>query len=343
MINSRDLVDPTLQSWDNIKGEHYWSGILIGNGASCNIWDGFRYPSLYEKAARDISHPLSQADQEIFTAMDTPNFEAILASLATTEIVCKALNLDYDVVSQHYESIQQALIDAVHAIHIPWAAMPQAALERIRSALRSYQFVYSTNYDLLLYWAIMAGDTSEFRDYLWGDHFDIANTTIFGEATRVLYVHGALHLIRLPLGGTRKLTAQEQSQGDLLSQFGKSIMLGESPLFITEGTYRDKLNSIYQSDYLLFAYRQFAAHRDRLVIFGQSLEEHDNHLVQAIRQWGYCTIAVSMRQKDQTTIMANKTRWLQQLPQARIMFFDAETHPLGDPNLRIPRNGDNNL
>jgi Domain of unknown function (DUF4917) len=93
---------------------------------------------------------------------------------------------------------------------------------------------------------------------------------------------------------------------------------------------------------LSFAYRQFINHGDKLVIFGHALGESDKHLIRAIQKWGDCTIAISMRQGERRTIIANKATLIRQLPQAQITFFNAETHPLGKPGLRI-RNGDNNL
>ena len=340
----RFIEDSYLLDWNSIKDERDWNGLLVGNGASCNIWDKFRYLSLYEAAqSADIEHQLSSEDIIIFEAMNTKDFERVLAALWTAETIYEILQQDSLIAHERYESIRKALIEAVHAVHIPWLSIPTESLGKINSALLPYQSIYSTNYDLLLYWAIMTENPPKFKDYFWSNpmYFDITNTKIFEGGRRILYLHGALHLVSVPFGsGTRKFIADEYN---LLEQFGQALNPGEIPLFITEGNSIDKLASIRSSDYLSFAYEQFANHNGSLVIFGQSLGESDQHLIDAIKRWENCTIAISMRSGgDSNAIIERKARVKRQLPQAHIMFFDAETHPLGEPNLRITRNGEIN-
>ena len=57
-----------------------------------------------------------------------------------------------------YEQIQDALFDAVAAVHIQWNDVADKWLSRIKSELRRYRRVYSTNYDLLVYWSMMHDD-----------------------------------------------------------------------------------------------------------------------------------------------------------------------------------------
>jgi uncharacterized protein DUF4917 len=170
MSNSRDCTDAELEHWNSIEERNNWTGLLVGNGASRAIWNGFSYDSLYDKARSNITHPLSQADTTIFESMKSTDFERILAALWTTEVVCKALerHKTVDRVHERYESIQTALIEAVHAVHVPWSELSRVnVLSKIESALQQYESVYSTNYDLLLYWAIMIDDDPKFKDYFW--------------------------------------------------------------------------------------------------------------------------------------------------------------------------------
>jgi hypothetical protein len=44
----------------------------------------------------------------------------------------------------------------VKSVHPPWAAIPEKVLIQIGEHLRRYSNVYSTNYDLLMYWARMS-------------------------------------------------------------------------------------------------------------------------------------------------------------------------------------------
>jgi len=336
MVGSQDYVDAYLEEWSDIQDEFADSGLLIGNGASCAVWDKFKYPSLYEKAQSDhIEHQLSLEDIKIFEAMDTLDFERVLSDLWTTKIVCKALQQDFQSVHERYVSIQKALVEAIHDVHLPWLSASEEVLRKIRDAVLPHQSIYTTNYDLLLYWSIMTENTPRFKDYFWSNpgYFDIKDTKIFGEGKRILYLHGALHLVSLPFGlGTRKLTADRRS---LLDQFGQSLRKGETPLIVTEGKASDKLASIRKSDYLSFAYEQFANHESDLVIFGHSLGKSDYHLIHAIQQWGNRNIAISLRRGRARNVIARKAKLQELLPQAQIHFFDAETHPLGNPDLKI--------
>jgi hypothetical protein len=100
----------------------------------------------------------------------------------------------------------------------------------------------------------MADDATEkFKDYFWGQsqEFDLTDTETSVTATKVLYLHGGLHLYRLPSGVAIKRKAE--AGRSLLDLFGVSFMEGATPLFITEGTSQDKLASIRRSDYLSFA------------------------------------------------------------------------------------------
>lgn len=342
-------IDAELKHWDDIKERHEWEGLLVGNGASLTVWEGFQYESLYKKALQGIDNPLSSADKKIFRSMNTHDFERVLAALWTAGVICQALKQDIQRIHERYVNIQLALIEAVQSVHVPWSYKLEELLRKIRAALLPYGSVYSTNYDLLLYWAIMAEGTPSHKDYFWSGQdsrsFDITNTEIIGydESRKILYLHGALHLVKLPYGSeTRKLTSDK---GDLLSQFGATLDAGVTPLFITEGTAQDKLASIHSSDYLSFAYEKFANHNGNLVIFGHSLSESDQHLIDAMKRWRNRIIAFSMRRQtaDANNIIERKARIQRQLPEAQIFFFDAETHPLGDPELKVQQNGDSSI
>ena len=166
-------------------------------------------------------------------------------------------------------------------------------------ALREYKFVYSTNYDLLLYWASMERGGKGFLDYFWGgesrDTFDVSDTEIWRARegwTRILFVHGGIHLRRIRDGGTRKASA---SEGAILDQFETVFAGDESPLLISEGDSDDKLESIRSSDYLTFGHQMFGSHEGGLVVFGHSLSDQDNHLVAPMRAWRENPIAIAVR------------------------------------------------
>jgi len=334
MPNTND-IDGGLTNWNDLKDYDDWSGLLIGNGASIAVWDKFRYASIYEMAKSDeINDPLSEADIHLFETLRTTNFEQILSSLSTTKIINNALGIDTQIVENRYNSIKTGLIQAVKAVHVPWRIAPITILSSIREELLNYKYVYSTNYDLLIYWAIMHGNGKGFKDFFWDEPFDIGNTKVWDKVTCVLYLHGGLHLYHLPSGQALKRRAN--SGLNLLDLFGQNYYLDAVPLFISEGTSEEKLNSIYRSDYLSFAFSQFSEHEGPLVIFRHSLSENDKHIVSTIAKWKHVRIAISMVPNEEAVIRSKKAKIISDLPEAELFFFDATTHPLGSQTLNIP-------
>jgi hypothetical protein len=72
-----------------------------------------------------------------------------------------------------------------------------------------------------------------------------------------------------------------------------------------------------------------------MVVFGQSLGDVDDHLIEAMRRWHDRTIAISLMPGTEAEIRRRKASYIRVLPEARLIFFDATSHPLGDPALRV--------
>lgn len=332
-----ERIDAELEPWPVVSKRHRCTGILIGNGASMAVWDRFAYASLY-----DIAYPRNDhrhdADRKLFESFRTSNFEQVLSSLATAQQVNDLLGIPSPQIPVHQANIRSALITAVNTVHIPWKLVQPATLTAIYEALRPYKTIFTTNYDLLVYWALMNAPSDErFKDYFWGDDFNVADTSVT-RGTKVLYLHGALHLYRLPNGRTRKRTRDDTR--DLLRLFNVPEPSGGIPLFVTEGTSEGKRSAISRSDYLNFAFGEFGKHQGSLVVFGHSLDPvADAHLINAMRRWywrGDRKLVIGLRPAltpEETVI--RKTTFHDKMPEANIVFFDGTTHPLGLPTLRI--------
>jgi hypothetical protein len=109
--------------------------------------------------------------------------------------------------------------------------MPQEASDFLSKFTR----VYTTNYDLLLYWTIIY-KKERFRDYFWGRNlmFDLADVGVRENKTRVFYLHGAA------FEGVKKIRAQ---RADLLAQIYRNLRKGKVPVFVSEGRTRRPLGS----------------------------------------------------------------------------------------------------
>lgn len=350
-------IDDKLVHWKKIEHQFKRGGILIGNGFSCAVWDKFGYSSLFERASSDesIQHPLLAEDKRCFEVLNTRIFEIVLSNLANAHKLNDALGCSNSVAMERYRHIRNALGEAVRTVHVPWNVVPDDVLVKIREELLNYKFVYSTNYDLLIYWSVMhEKNGKDFVDFFWsranelGCAFNLTDTSVWNDdATRLFYLHGALHLHRDErTGRTYKLINRE---GNLLN-------IPEIPLFVSEGSSEDKLRAITSSDYLSFAYKQFTEHQAPLVIFGHSLGEMDEHLREAIRnmaknykasKW-VCrepleiAISVYRGNKSPEELVAQKAnlhkklcKGLRDYQKPKLTFFDAQTHPLGSSDIKI--------
>ena len=348
-------ITDDLESWANVAPTlpEKDRGLLIGNGASVALWPRFQYRSLYEMAqdATKQDH-LEQREIDLFSAFETENFEAVLSAMITAGKIWGIYNKpkrDIDDLRESYQRVRKSLIRSVKEVHVPFDRVTEDLKSSLRSILVEYAYIYSTNYDLLLYWSMMI-DKDQFKDFVWGrdaegtrNYFDLADTDLWDErnpVTKVLYIHGALHLYKQSDGRTFKKLAGED--GDLLDLF--DVQADAIPLFISEGTSKNKLSAITRNDYLSFAYQRFATHRGSLVVFGHSLTpEFDQHLVDAMRKWKRYdqrrkkfqhvpdrrVIAISvLPDGDSDRIIQMKSRLGKALSDYDVKFFDATTHPL---------------
>lgn len=277
-------LGPDLDRWSDVRQRVQFTGLLVGNGASCAVWPAFSYPSLLGVAQHEnANHRLTARDIQLFNLFQTSNFEQVLSALMVAGEVNEVFGQPREDQVASYGSIQRALIEAVRTKHVPWQQVPHAVLQAIRDAIRPYEFVYSTNYDLLLYWAVMLDNQGGFKDYFWAEHFDPNDVGIRGNPSLVLYLHGGLHLYRTTAGRTGKRAAAPGA--NLLDIFGSAVPTHPDavPLFVSEGTASDKLRAIYRSDYLSFSYSKLREHHGALCVFGHSLADSDSHIVNAIR------------------------------------------------------------
>jgi hypothetical protein len=323
-----------LQDWSTLNSSIGFPELLIGNGASLAVWRKFAYFSLFDEAQTTRNRPLSATELSVFRALDTSNFEQVLSALKNSIRVNAALTINSSSPRHRYFAIKEALIHAVRAVHIPWSQMQASSLTHINNALSQYQTVYSGNYDLLNYWAVMQ-EPQAFEELFRGPDatFDLGNHQRQSSATRMLYLHGGMHLVKNIDGGTRMLNSSEST---LLASFAIN-QLGDIPLFVNEGSSADKLKAIRSSDYLSFCYQQLAQPKDRLCIFGHNLAAQDQHLVKALLQAGLKTLAISIYPHNPLFIAQQKQHYATLFADQKVElhFFDALSHPLGHPDLRV--------
>jgi len=330
-------VDAQLEDWNALRSTTSFSGLLVGNGASRAVWDDFGYESLFENARTVEEKPLSPSELSVFDAMQTRSFEQVLSALKTTSRVNKALAVSSAAPRNRYYAIKEALINTVHAVHIPWRLVVPSTLVTINQELASYRTVFTTNYDLLNYWAVQH-QPEAITDLFQGAEpgFDLSDTAT--DKTRLLYLHGGLHLVRNQDGTARKLMSTE---GTLLGSFAINNTiktLDDVPLFVNEGPSADKLKTIRSSDYLSFCYEQLLGHGQALCIFGHALGEQDSHIIHALRLAKPQVLAISIYPRSKAFIQHQKRYYAKVFEGTgvELRFFDSKSHALGGTKLSVP-------
>jgi hypothetical protein len=322
-------IDGSLPRWDAVREERDdWSALLLGNGLSRNVWEGFGYPSLFGKATA-----LTAPDRRLFEALGTKNFERVLGELASAIRTAEALGEDPRPYLDRYKSVQLGLGKAVQSVHVKHSHIPPGTLQAIGRVMQGQEFVFSTSYDLIVYWAMHAVGYDGLCDCFWSEKncFDPANCEVPVRRTPVYFLHGALHLVVMASGVTRKLVHRKLET--LLDQFGRPLDGDEQvrPLLITEGSAQHKLQGIEGNDYLAHGLDQLGKCDLPLVVFGSELSEQDQHLVEALNRNPERPVAVSIRKrgKSEKDIRAAKAIIRAGLDAHEVFFFDSATHPLG--------------
>lgn len=318
--------DAHLPAWADLAPA--CTGILLGNGASRALWRAFNYDSLFELACTVRNKPLGKTDKALFEAMGCESFSQVLVALNATARVNAALAISSTAPLNRYYSIKEALIHAVRSVHIPFARVRPEALAAMNRELRRYRTVYNGNYDLLTHWAMWHAPEG-FED-LMDDDQSFDPRRFHNEGTRVLHLHGGLHLIRNRDGSTRRRSA---SGAELLDGFAINTP-GDLPLLVNEGRCEEKRRSIGESAYLSLALQTLATHQGPLCLFGHQLNKQDGHLLDAIRAARPEQVAVSIFPLSAPWIQSQKARFHQLLGDVtQLAFFDATSHPLGAPAL----------
>lgn len=346
-----------LVSWPDIREifENKETSLLLGKGFSCAVWNDFKDSSLYQEASsgNNSGTSLSAEDIKIFNALGTKNFEKVLATLSTTKVVNDILGAQAHpkilptTIDERYQNIQRSLIEAVERVHIPWLKIQGTeGLTTVKKEILKYQNLFYTSYDLLIYWSLMSdGETKGFRDYFNGNEFQ-ENFGFDDHWLRVFYIHGGLHLYSQGEKILKITNTNKEEKGENILEQCKQLWSNPNirPLFMAEGTSRDKLKFIRNSDYLFFSYNRLKQNTDKLVVLGNPLnldknlldKNHDfnKHLLDAIVKPNPPRVAISITVDDGDVDQQIKY-WEGVMKPDDIDFFDEKSHPLCSPDIRI--------
>lgn len=288
-----------IKKWNDIKGD-FKDGLLLGNGASVAIDGSFSYKSL-KKHAIDEGY-FSEQVQALFDAFHTEDFELILRIVWHAYHVNDALEIDDDKTKEAYEAVRDTLISSVRSIHCQHGTA-LTKFKNIYNFSKKFNTIFSLNYDLTFYWLTMYGnkvnDGHKFKDCFNGNKFNDDwsefRNPIYNQkkCTLFFYPHGNLVFARDKIENEVKIKADNNDLLEsILTKWKKGSYI---PLFVSEGTSKQKIKSIQSSYYLNTVYREVLTDiEESLVIYGWGLGEHDLHIINRICLGGTRRFAVSV-------------------------------------------------
>lgn len=318
---------PDILQWRDIAPS-FRDSILLGNGASIAVDPNFAYGSL-SAAAREHGH-LTPPVAHIFEQFGVEDFELVLRRLWQATLVNQALGIPNGPVEAAYHEVRTALVATIRDTHVTYDdARPH--LEPIYRFLQQFKTVLSLNYDLILYWATRISEEALgrwFKDCFVGGAFREDWQTMrepyrADGATLFFYPHGNLVLTRTQNGSESKVTAGfDNLLNSILNCWEDESVV---PLFVCEGTADHKKKAIESSSYLHRVFREILpCLGDSLAIYGWSLSEQDQHILEQIKRRPPLRVAVSVYGADDAFIQRVDEK-LQVAGVREIYFYDANS------------------
>lgn len=273
---------------EKFNGKNRKVNLLMGNGFSMAY-----EPNMfsYNKLADFIKNIGSMNAKKLFDIFETSNFELIMEQLDKTLKISEEFGADINFIEKvkaSTEELKSNLIDAVSGLH------PEQVFEMSESKSKNCKEffkiftntegeLFTTNYDLLMYWVLMRND--ELRDLVsdgfggndsdgiaWGNNKDSQN---------IHFLHGALQIFDNGI----EIEKETYNRKDyVLNNIKSRIRRNEYPVFVTSGNGDDKLKQIKHNSYLSFCYDKLCNVEDSLVTFGFNFGDYDDHIIRAINK-----------------------------------------------------------
>lgn len=312
-----------IRQWEWISKNFINSPLLLGNGFSLNFSTRLLYRNLYDKYIETCPKDV----KNLFKEFKSTNFEIILEHLESTERVCSALEIEQQRITKNKNTIKQGLIESINRIHPTPDEIKIEQLKLVAEQLREFDQIFTTNYDLFLYYLIL--ESKKFGDYFYFHFYDDERFQLFNAGDQenkhhIYYLHGALFLFDRSIN-TIKI---KRDDNWLIEVITKEISSDNYPLFISEGTSEMKLKAIQSNNYLSYCFRELNENKsEKIVVFGQSLSSQDLHIVKTLDK-NYKELAYGIRiseNKSLKEIRAELNRVRSLFKQTEVEFFDSST------------------
>ncbi|RWO24450.1 DUF4917 family protein [Mesorhizobium sp.] len=247
--------------------------LLVGNGFSAKY---FAYKTLL--AASGIAE--GSALRNVFDALQTVDFEKVVRAIENAAIVEAAYGHEERAADlrKDAQKVREALVQAVKATHP--AHREDFDYGSSAAFLRHFNTVFSLNYDLLLYWTIL--EETKLRDgFGLGTQIGRFLGPFREDAHCAVYnLHGGLHLFADKDGEIIK--ALHTGEGVVATIADTIERKQRLPVYVAEGTSRQKIHKIESMTYLRHCYAKLRENAANVFIYGHSADENDEHVYRAI-------------------------------------------------------------
>lgn len=276
--------------------------LLLGNGFSIALKpDIFRYDALFEQADFSGNEHL----RGIFSALGTTDFEEVVKTLESgAKVLPHYLGPTPGVDAQMQQDalrIKEILVTTIANKHperpgdISFAEY-EACKVFLGNFLGSGGKLYSLNYDILLYWVLMNSDLPN-NDGFKNDPDDPDAVYVVWDrgdsrGQNVYFLHGGLHLF--DAGHQIQKNTWVRSNVPLIDQAQEAVATNKFPLFVAEGTSRQKMKKIQHSGYLHKGLRSLAEISGSIFTYGVSFSENDEHILRTIEMGKVRSIFVGL-------------------------------------------------
>ena len=296
------------------------------------------------EGAKDI---LNSNTKKVFETLNTTDFEAVMKYLLQAETLTKIYDPGNSILAQKFAEdaniLRDILAKAIASNHPErMDEIPDGKFVSCRKFLSNFKKgkIYTLNYDLLLYWALMRSDIDNLnvtrddgfrfpsgdpKDYVVWDFGDARNQNLF-------YLHGALHIF--DAGAEIQKYTWSNTGIALVDQIREALEENRFPIYVAEGTSDFKLNRILHNSFLIRGYRSLSEIGGSLFIFGHSLQENDDHVLKCIERNKVKKVCVSIFGGPNTSdnqYIINRANALAQGRKSKfdkgleVQFFDAES------------------
>jgi predicted house-cleaning noncanonical NTP pyrophosphatase (MazG superfamily) len=272
--------------------------LLMGNGFSQSYDnDIFSYKALNDYVVRADNKIM----EKMFETVKNKDFEVLMQELDLVINLAEIFESNeefIDKVKFSKGSLQTALIDAVKELHPDYVfnispERSKKCAEFLNGFVQRKGNLFTTNYDLLMYWVLMRNEVKDICDGFGRDKENCDDEFVSEEEVsyselrwgkyksrqNIFYLHGGL-----PLFDTGINIVKEEYDGEnhLLEKIKGRCKNQNYPIFVTAGNGDDKLKHIKHNTYLSFCYDKLSTIEGSLITFGFNFGDSDQHIIDAI-------------------------------------------------------------